>query len=73
MASLPQPSDLDWEDEAEAKPGVHLSHSHSNSLAATDHTLGDEDLFRETEERTSELTQPSASEERLQEPIPEQK
>lgn len=73
MESLPQPSDLDWEEEAEAKPGVHLSHSHSNSLAAAANTLGDEDVFRKKEERMSEVTQPSASEERLQEPIPEQK
>lgn len=75
MASLPQPSDLDWEEEeeAEAKPGVHFSHSHGNSLAATANTLGDEDVFRKKEERTSEVTQPSASEELLQDPIPEQK
>lgn len=73
MDSLPQPSDLDWEEEAEAKPGVDLSHSHSNSLAATANTLGDEDVFGKKEERTSEVTQPSASEERPQEPIPEQK
>lgn len=74
MASLPQPSDLDWEEEeVEAKPGVHLSHNHSSSLAVTANTLGDEDVFRKKEERTGEVTQPSASEELLQEPIPEQK
>lgn len=73
MDSLPQPSDLDWEEEAEAKPGVHLSHSHSNPLAATANTLSDEDVFRKKEERTSEVTQPSASEERLQETFPDQK
>lgn len=75
MASLPQPSDLDWEEEVEAKPGVHLgeaSHSHSDSLAAAANTLGDEEVFRKKEERMSEVTQPSASEELRQEPIPEQ-
>lgn len=75
MASLPQPSDLDWE-EAEAKPRIHVgeaSHSDSDSLAATANTLGDEEVFRKKEERMSEVTQPSASEELLQEPVPEQK
>lgn len=75
VASLPQPSDLDWEEEVEAKPGVHLgeaSHSHSDSLAAAANTLGDEEVFRKKEERMSEVTQPSASEELRQEPIPEQ-
>lgn len=73
VASLPQPSDLDWEEKVEAKPGVDLGEaSHSDSLMPTAHTLGDEDVFRKKEERTSEETQPSASEELLQEPIPEQ-
>lgn len=77
MASLPQPSGLDWEEDAEAKPGVHLgeaSNTHSDALAATANTLDDdEEVFRQKEERMSEVTQPSASEELLQEPTPEQK
>lgn len=80
VASLPQPSGLDWEEDAEAKPGVHLgeaSNTQSDALAATANTLEEEDdeeeVFRQKEERMGEVTPPSASEELLQEPTPEQK
>ncbi|KAM7000019.1 highly divergent homeobox [Tautogolabrus adspersus] len=87
MASLPQPSDQDWDMAMEsgtqpAAVSPDASVHHDDSLAAgpnnTEHTPAPSyekvPLVTKSEDNTArEVTEPSASEEQLQEEVPEQK
>nr|XP_020485304.1 highly divergent homeobox isoform X1 [Labrus bergylta] len=85
MASLPQPSDQDWDmalesgtQPAAVSPDASVDHDDSPAAGAndTEHTPSYEKvpLVTKNEDHTArEVTEPSASEEQLQEEVPEQK
>lgn len=87
MASLPQPSDQDWNvtTEREAKPvtlSAGASSNHQDALVARANSVEppavpiyEEDplVVRNKDDGTTEVTEPSASEEQLQEAVSEEK
>lgn len=81
MASLPQPSDQDWNVTTEREAKL-ASSNHHDSLAARANSVEppavpvyEEDLLvaRNLDDGTTEVTEPSASEEQLQEAVSEEK
>lgn len=83
MASLPQPSDQDWDVTMERGAlSADASSNHDNSLAAGANCAEPPPapvyeevplVPRNKDDRTTEVTVPSASEEQLQEAVSEQK